>query len=99
MSQTPDNENSGHGNLLVLTRFFVPTDAYLLKGCLESNGVSAVIADANMVQANEFLTTAVGGVRVLVPESHFDRAQQILRAFDAGEYQLDDDYDVGQEVK
>jgi hypothetical protein len=71
----------------------------MLKGCLESNGVSAVVADANMVQANELLTTAVGGVRVLVPESHFERAQQILKAFEAGEYQLDDDYDVGPEVR
>jgi hypothetical protein len=99
MSVPPVNENVGHGKLLVLARLFVPTDAYMLKGCLESNGVSAVVADANMVQANEFLTTAVGGVRVLVPESHFERAQQILKAFEAGEYQLDDDYDVGPEVR
>jgi hypothetical protein len=99
MSRPPDNEDVGHGSLIVLARFFVPTDAYMMKSCLESQGVPAVIADANMVQANEFLTTAVGGVRVLVPESHFEQAQQILKAFEAGEYQLDDDYDVGPEVK
>jgi hypothetical protein len=98
MPEAPVTEDAGHGRLLVLARFFVPTDAYMMKACLESNGVPAVIADANMVQANEFLTTAIGGVRVLVPESHFEQAVQIRKSFDAGEYQLDDDYDVGQEV-
>jgi hypothetical protein len=99
MSETPIKGNPGHGKLLVLARYFVPTDAYMMQACLESNGVSAVVADANIVQANEFLTTAVGGVRVLVPESHFEQAKRILSAFEAGEYQLDDDFDVGPEVK
>jgi hypothetical protein len=44
------------------------------------------------------MTTAIGGVRVLVPESHFEQALEIRKAFEAGEYQLDDDYDVGQEI-
>ena len=98
MTETPDNANVGHGSLLVLARFFEPMDAYVLKACLESNDVPAVVADAHMVQANQFLTTAIGGVRVLVPESHFERALKIRKAFDAGEYQLADDFDVGQEV-
>ena len=91
-------ENPGHGSLLVVARYFAATDAYLLKACLESNGIPAVVADAHLVQANQFLTTAVGGVRVMVPESHIERATRIRKAFDAGEYQLDDDFDVGQEV-
>ena len=98
MTEIPDNENAGHGKLMVVARFFEPMDAYILKACLESNDVSAVVADAHMVQANQFLTTAIGGVRVLVPESHFERALKIRKAFDAGEYQLADDFDVGQEV-
>jgi hypothetical protein len=98
MTETPDNANVGHGSLLVLARFFEPMDAYVLKACLESNDVPAIVADAHMVQANQFLTTAIGGVRVLVPESHFERALKIRKALDAGEYQLDDNYDVGQEV-
>ena len=92
-------ENPGRGSLRVVARFFAATDAYLLKACLESNDVPAVVADAHLVQANQFLTTAVGGVRVMVPESHFERAMRIRKALDAGEYQLDDDFDVGQEIK
>lgn len=83
----------------VVARFFAPTDAFMMKSCLESNGVDATVADANLVQVYEFLTTAVGGVRVLVPDEQFERAQEILRAYEAGEFQLDDDFDVGQEVQ
>ena len=70
----------------------------MLKACLESNGVDATVADAHLVQANEFLTTAVGGVRILVTDAQLERAQEILRAYEAGEYRLDDDFDVGKEV-
>jgi len=99
MTAIPDNEDAGHGKLMVVARFFDPMDAYMLTACLESNDVPAIVADANIVQANQFLTTAIGGVRVLVPESHFERALKIRMALDAGEYQLDDNFDVGEEVK
>lgn len=99
MKDSGDSGNAGHGDLMVVARFFSPTDAYMLQSCLEANGVPAVVADAHLVQANLFLTTAVGGVRVLVPQSHFEQGMAVRKAFDAGEYQLDDDFDVGEEVK
>ncbi len=99
MKVSSDSENAGHGRLMVVARFFSPTDAYMLQSCLEANGVPAVVADAHLVQANQFLTTAVGGVRVLVPESHFEQGMAVRKAFEAGEFQIDDDFDVGQEIK
>jgi len=99
MKDNADNETAGHGNLMVVARFFAPTDAYMLQSCLEANGVPAVVADAHLVQANEFLTTAIGGVRVLVPESHFAQGMAVRKAFEAGEFELADDFDVGQEIK
>lgn len=98
MKDNIENVDAGHGDLKVVARFFAPTDAYMLQSCLEANGVPAVVADAHLVQANLFLTTAVGGVRVLVPESHFERGMAVRKAFEAGEYELDDDFDVGPEV-
>jgi len=98
MNDGSDSESAGHGDLMVVARFFSPTDAYMLQSCLEAHGVPAVVADAHLVQANQFLTTAVGGVRVLVPESHFERGMAVRKAFEAGEYELDDDFDVGEEV-
>lgn len=99
MKNSADNEEAGHGDLMVVARFFTPTDAYMLQSCLEANGVPAVVADAHLVQANQFLTTAVGGVRVLVPQSHFEQGMAVRKAFEAGEFRLDDDFDVGEEVK
>jgi hypothetical protein len=54
------------------------------------SGVPAVVVDDNIVQTNPFLTLAVGGVRVFVPESHAERAREIARAIERGDYALDD---------
>jgi hypothetical protein len=91
---------SGHdqppaGDLLILTRFFSPTEAHLLRGLLDAQGIPAFVADGNLVQANPFLTVAVGGVRVMVPESHFRDAQALLKRFNAGEFALSDDENSG----
>jgi len=55
--------------LVAIASFLTPTEAFLLQGLLEAEGVHAVVADAQMVQMNEFLAPALGGVRVLVPHS------------------------------
>ena len=86
----------GHGDLLILTRFFNPTEAHLLCGFLVSEGLAAYVADAHLVQANPFLAPALGGVRVLVPESHFGQARQLLDRFNKGEFALSEDMDVGE---
>lgn len=70
-----------------------PTEAHLLKGVLLSAGLSPHVADAHIVQANAWMTEAVGGVRVLVPASQAREAQKALAAFNAGDYQLE-----GEEV-
>jgi hypothetical protein len=84
------------GNLYILTRAFDPTEAHLLRGLLESEGIPAFVADGNIVQNNQFLTIAVGFVRVLVPESRFEEALALLKRFRAGEFALSEDVDVGE---
>lgn len=65
-----------------------PTEAYILKGVLESAGLSPQVADANIVQANTWMSPALGGVRVLVPLSQLQQAQEVIAAFNAGAYTL-----------
>lgn len=65
-----------------------PTQAHLLKGMLESAGLTPRVADANVIQANSWMTQALGGVRVLVPASQQEAARQAIAEFDAGAYQL-----------
>ncbi len=75
-------------DVVCLARFLVPTDAHILCGLLEAEGIATVAGDAHLVQANPFLTTAVGGVRVLVYDKDFVRAREVLHAYRNGDYAL-----------
>ncbi len=85
-SATPD---LGSTDLVLAAKFLTATEAFVVKGLIESEGVPAIVADANIVQNNELLAIAVGGVRVLVPEEGLARAKEIIAAFQRGEYSLD----------
>ncbi len=82
-------------DLFVVAKCLVPTDAYLLQGCLVAGGVPAVVADANHVQADLLIAPALGGVRILAPAAYLQQAEEILAAYERGDYQLDDNADVG----
>lgn len=76
-------------DLVLAAKFLTATEAFVVRGLLESEGVPALVADANIVQNNELLAIAVGGVRVLVPEEVLDRAREIIAAFRRGEFTID----------
>lgn len=82
-------------DLFVVAKCLVPTDAYLLQGCLVAGGVPAVVADANHVQADLLIAPALGGVRILAPAAFLELAADILAAYERGDYALDEDADVG----
>ena len=82
-------------DLFVVARYMIPTDAHLASGCLVASGVPAVVADANHAQADMLVIAALGGVRVLVPEQYLQQAQDVLDAFQRGEFALGEDADVG----
>ena len=75
--------------------FLTPTEAHVLQGLLESEGIHAVVVDGEIVQMNEFLAPALGGVRVLVPQSALPRVREIKAAIARGDYRLDDNSTVG----
>lgn len=83
-------------DLFIVARYLIPTDAYVMQGCLVAGGVPAVIADANHVQADMLIAPAIGGVRILAPASYLQQARAVLDAFERGDYALADDADVGQ---
>ena len=76
------------GDFVRVASCATPTEAHLLKGVLESAGLAPQVADANIVQANTWMTQAVGGVRVLVPASQVEAARQAMAEFDAGAFVL-----------
>lgn len=76
------------GDLAVVDRVSTPAEAHMLKSRLELEGIPAAVTDDNM--AYTLPSTVVGGVRVLVPESHLERAQEIVRAIKKGDYALEE---------
>jgi Putative prokaryotic signal transducing protein len=88
----------GHGPLCLCARYLNPIDAQVLAARLQSEGLAARVLDADTVYANGALfgSLSLGGVRVMVPESQLEDAQRIRAAFDAGEYAIDEDFDVNQ---
>lgn len=83
-------------DLFVIAQFLVPIDAHLAQGCLVAAGIPAVVADANHAQADQMIAPAMGGVRVLVPESYMQQAGEVLEALARGDFALSDDADVGE---
>jgi hypothetical protein len=81
-------------DLVEVARFLLPIDAHLVHGRLVAGGVPAVVADTN--QADLMIGPAQGGVRILAPEPYQALAREILGAYERGDFQLDDDADVGE---
>lgn len=78
------------GDFEVVARFLNPTDAYVVRSCLEMAGVPAVIADAELVQTNSLWAVALGGARILVPALYLQEAREVIAAFNRGEFALPD---------
>jgi hypothetical protein len=83
---TPEAES-----LVPVARFFSPIEGEILKSRLEAEGVPAIVADAQTVQTIPLMAIAVGGVRVLVPESYTDRALEIIKRVEKGDYVFGND--------
>ncbi|MEO7497118.1 MAG: hypothetical protein ABIT83_25490 [Massilia sp.] len=85
-------------DLFIVAQYLDPTEALLAQGCLVAGGLPAVVADANMVQAYSLIASAVGGVRVMVPQAHLQQAREMLDALKRGDFALDDNFDTGEVV-
>ena len=66
----------------LLKTFKNPLDANLTKGLLESNGIEAFIFDENIAYVNPVLTTAIGGVKLLVSSKDYEKAAALLSEVD-----------------
>jgi Putative prokaryotic signal transducing protein len=76
------------GDLVLAARYSTAAEAYLLQARLELEGVPAVVADSQIAQ--NLVPPAIGGVRVLVPESYLARAREIALGVEKGDFALDD---------
>lgn len=71
----------GMGNdkfITVLTATF-GSEIAVIRGRLESEGITCFVKDELTVQVNPFYSNAVGGVELQVPESELNQAIEILK--------------------
>jgi hypothetical protein len=86
--RTEDQDTSEDEALVPIARLFTAEEAEMLKARLEIEGVPAIVADAQTVQMLGSTALAFGGVRVLVPESFVDRALEIFKSVENGDFAL-----------
>jgi hypothetical protein len=77
---------------LVLVARLNSVSADLLQSRLNAEGVPAIVAD-DFASRNVPFGGGFDGVRVLVPESYLERAAEIKKKIDQGDYALDDKAD------
>lgn len=63
---------------IVITKTF-PHEAHMIAGYLNSEGINTSLKDEMTVQVNTAYSNAVGGVKVLVRSSDYDRSIQLLK--------------------
>ena len=60
-------------------------DAYFVKSLLEAEGIDVRIPDEHTVAIHSLLTTAMGGILVLVPAADKQRAADVLAQLGEGD--------------
>jgi tetratricopeptide (TPR) repeat protein len=67
-------------HLVTIATFLYPTEAYIPKGILESEGIWSSVADVYTITANWLYSTAIGGVKLQVRQEDAQRAVEILNS-------------------
>lgn len=62
-----------------LITFTYPHEAHVAKGFLESEGIETLIQDEMTTQVKNFLSNAIGGVKLLVRNEDYERGIAILK--------------------
>ena len=83
--------------LVICARFLLPVDAEIFAARLRAENIGAHVMDTNTLYSDGFAGGfGKAGIRVMVPQSQLAEAQRIHAAFDAGEFAIDENYDVGE---
>jgi hypothetical protein len=67
--------------LKVLAAFTKIHEAYLAKNQLEMEGIQSFLFDEYIIGVHPFYSNAVGGVKLVVPESEFEKAEVIIKNY------------------
>lgn len=65
--------------LFTLITYTYITESYILVAKLEAEGINVFIKNENLVSTQQFLSNAVGGIDIQIPEKDLERASDILK--------------------
>ncbi|WP_299702575.1 DUF2007 domain-containing protein [uncultured Pontibacter sp.] len=82
--------------LITVATFSQPTEAHILKGRLEAEGIPCFLGDEHIIAAQPLYSVAVGGVKLQVTEGDVEEALEMLARIQGGtsEYILDDNIEL-----
>lgn len=83
-------------SLVTIATFNEPTEAHILKGRLEAEGILCFLGDEHIIGAYPLYAMAVGGIKLKVTENDVDEAKTILRRIWQGNTLFD--YDTLDEM-
>lgn len=75
--------------LITLKTFETPIEAHILRSKLESENIDAFVFDEHSIGINQFLSNAIGGVKVKIKEEDTARAMKVLDEINATDYTND----------
>lgn len=88
-----------HENLVTVGTYTTVGEAEAARLLLEADGLTCFLTDAETVTMNWFMSNAVGGVKLQVPESQADNARRALaRSVGQRKKRNLDDYGLGAHV-
>lgn len=79
---------------ITILTFNYPHEAYVIRSKLESEGIVVFLKDENTVQAYNFLSNALGGVKLQVRERDVEEAKQIIGDHEDEEIELLPEEDI-----
>jgi hypothetical protein len=75
----------------IVARSLEPLQIEMLRARLQAEGIPAFAVDAGINQANNLVSIAVGGVRLMVPRESAEDARRIIALVRSGKFALRDD--------
>jgi tetratricopeptide (TPR) repeat protein len=91
------SELAARHQLTTIARFSYPTEAYILKARLETEGIPSFIADEYTVTIYWLYSNAIGGVKLQVKRSDVERALEILNQEPEGTEWIEDEFGEGDD--
>ena len=67
-----------NNNLVLLERCYDMTQAHILRGLLETNDIPCFLMDEHHSAVAWHLTTAIGGLRIMVMEQDLEQARSMI---------------------